>query len=92
MCVFVCACVCVFACVRLCVFLCVSKFLCACVRLRVLYAVLLTADLSRVCGYKSGFITLYIRVREWEHGNALDARSLDEKMNVQHAYACTPKC
>ena len=64
----------------------------ACVRLRVLYAVLLTADLSRVCGYKSGFITLYIRVREWEHGNALMHASLDKTVNVQHAYVCTRKC
>ena len=63
----------------------------ACVRLCA-WAVLLTADLSRVCGDKSGFISLYLRVREWEHGNALDARSLDEKMNVQHADMCMCKC
>ena len=37
--------------------------------------------------YKSGFITLYIRVREWEHGNALDARSLDKTIVHMYAFA-----
>ena len=49
----------------------------------VCFAVYVNSGLEPRMRYKSGFITLYIRMREWEHGNALDAAQ-----NKVYAHVC----